>query len=423
MNARSSAAQSRASRYWTRVRTEPGLFRNLAAIAFLLIVGTIFAGYFLAHERFNPPWEDKYSVMATFDESPAISPGNGQEVRIYGVQVGDIRSASVNDRGQAVVEMRIDNRYPVYDNARAVLRPKSVLNEMYIELDPGNPSGNRLADGAVLPITSTSRPIQINEALTDLNDNARYALTSLLQESDVALAHAPAALPGGLRQTDTFLSDIQPVVVELQKRKDTLGRLVTAISRIASAAGADDERSTRLAKSLQRTLDTVATKSGNFDASIAQLPDLSEQLRGATEAVTKLAGQLDPTLDNVRKASDDLPGALSRFHDSMDQLDDTLDSAAPVTSKAVGVVGDLRPAVKDLSHGTGALQATTSRLDKLTAGALPYLPDLQAFVYQTNSITGLTDANRGILRGQLTVSPDTVPLAAPIRQPLLPPRR
>jgi phospholipid/cholesterol/gamma-HCH transport system substrate-binding protein len=423
MNARSTAAQGGAARYWARVRTEPGLFRNLGAIAFLLIVGTAFGGYFLVHERFNPPWEDKYSVMATFDESPAISPGNGQEVRIYGVQVGDIRSASVNDKAQAVVELKIDNKYPVYDNARAVLRPKSVLNEMYVELDPGNPSGRRLADGDVLPIANTSRPIQVNEALTDLDDNARYAITSLLQESDVALAHAPAELPGGLRETDKFLADIRPVTVELQKRKDTLARLITAVSRISSAAGADDERSTRLARSLQRTLDTVATKSGQFDASVSQLPDLSAQLHGATDAVTRLAGQLDPTLDSVRKASGHLPDALSRFHDSMDQLDGTLDSAAPVTSKAVGVVGDLRPALNDLNHGVDALKSTTGRLDKLTSQALPYLPDLQAFVYQTNSITSLTDANRGILRGQLTFSPETVPLAAPTLQPLLPTRR
>jgi phospholipid/cholesterol/gamma-HCH transport system substrate-binding protein len=46
----------------------------------------------------------------------------------------------------------------------------------------------------------------------------------------------------------------------------------------------------------------------------------------------------------------------------------------------------------------------------MTATAVPYLDDLAAFVYNTNSVASLRDANRGILRGLFAISPESVPL-------------
>lgn len=397
-------------RFWERARSEPGLGRNLIVIAVLIGLGSGVGGYFLSHQRFNPPWEDKRSLYATFDESPAISPGNGQEVRIAGVEVGDIRSASVSDRGEAVVEMRIDNRHPVYDNARVVLRPKSPLNEMYIELDPGGPPGKPLPAEATLPLSRSERPIQIDALLSHLDDNTRAALTTLLSEADIALAHAPADLPAGLRESDRVLADLQPVMSELDKRRETLARLVTALSQISDAAGGDEERLSRVATALQRTLGTVARGDKSLDASLAQLPDLSAKLRQATDEVSGLAGELDPTLDHVRNASGQLPGALQRFNTSVDTANRTLDVARPVVAKARPVVSDLRPAVADLDHALADLSPITQRLDPVTSGLLPYLDDLRAFVYNTNSAVSLKDANRGILRGQVNVTPESLPV-------------
>ncbi len=397
-------------RFWERARSEPGLGRNLIAIVVLVLLGTVFAGYFLSHERFNPPWENKYSVMATFDEAPAVSPGNGQEVRIAGVNVGDIRSASVSKSGEAVLELRIEDKYPVYDNARVVLRPKSPLNDMYVEVNPGTPDGKKLSDGDVLPVANSVAPVQVDEVLSHLDENAQAGLTSLLAESDVALANAPTELPKGLTATDEVLKRLKPVMDQLDARREKLARLVTAMSDISSATGGNDKRLTRLATSLQKTLGTVAKQDGSLDASLAQLPELSTELRRASTSVAALIAQLDPTLDDVRDASDDLPDALSRFDESVDELDGFLDDARPVVNKAKPVAADLRPASYDLRRLIGDLRPITKDLQPLTKGLLPYLDDLSAFVYNTNSVGSLRDANRGILRGQFSISPESIPV-------------
>ncbi|MHA6793051.1 MlaD family protein [Pseudonocardia bannensis] len=401
---------NRIARAWARTRSEPGLSRNVAILAGLLVLGVVAGGIILGNQRFNPPWENKQIFYATFESTPGISPGNGQEVRIAGISVGDIRSASVSDDGKAVLELAVDAEHRVYDNARVVLRPKSPLNEMYVALSPGGPPGAPLSDGDVLPVTSSDRPVQIDEVLGHLDDNARLALTSLLSESDTALANAPTSLPDGLRGADAVLQDLQPVVAELDGRRDKLARLITALNQISTAVGGNDERISRLAASLQQTLTVVAGQSGSLDDALGQLPDLSAQLRASMEGVTELAGELDPALGSLRQASDTLPGALSRLDDSVGALDSTLDVAAPVIAAARPVVADLRPAADDLDASLADLVPISERLDPVTAGLVPYLNDLQAFVYNTNSTTSLRDANRGILRGLLQFAPSSVPV-------------
>lgn len=401
---------SRISTALARAKAEPGLLKNLIVLGVLLVLGAGAGGIILANQRVDWPWESKHVFSATFEQTPGISPGNGQEVRIAGVPVGQITDAKVADGGHAVVQMTIDDGQTVFDNARLVLRPKSPLNEMFIDINPGGPPAAPVADGAVLPVRNTARPVQIEEVLGHLDQNTRDALGSLLSESDVALASAPTELPKGLTAANGMLQKLQPVVAQLNTRRETLARLVTALSTISTAVGGNDQRLTGLADSLHTTLRSVAAQQKNLDSALSQLPGVSHSLRDSTGAVTALADQLDPTLDNVKAASGKLPDALQRLGGSVDQVDKTLDSARPFVAAARPVAADLRPLVDDVNASLGDLQPTTAHFDKVTGELLPYLTDLQAFVYNTNDVASLRDGNRGIFRGTTQVAPTSLPL-------------
>lgn len=401
---------SRISTMLARAKAEPGLLKNLVVLGVLLVLGTGAGGIILANQRVDWPWESRHVFSATFEQTPGISPGNGQEVRIAGVPVGQITDATVGDEGKAVVEMSIAADQTVYDNARLVLRPKSPLNEMFIDINPGGPPAAPVAEGGTLPVANSVRPVQVEEVLGHLDDNTRNALGSLLSESDVALANAPAELPKGLTAANGMLQKLQPVVEQLQARRDNLARLVTALSTISTAVGGNDQRLTGLADSLHTTLRSVAAQQQNLDSALSQLPGVSNSLRESTGAVTELADQLDPTLDDVHAASGKLPDALQRLNGSVEQIDETLDSARPFVAAARPVSADLRPLVDDANAALGDLQPTTAHFDKVTGELLPYLTDLQAFVYNTNDVASLRDGNRGIFRGTTQVAPTSLPL-------------
>ncbi|WP_010224511.1 MULTISPECIES: MlaD family protein [unclassified Pseudonocardia] len=380
----------------------------MVIVVVLLVLAFVVGGIILGNQRFTPPWASRYVVNAAFEATPGVSPGNGQEVRVAGIVVGQIAAAQVNPDGKAELSLSMEPGTQIYDNASLVLRPKSPLNEMYVEIAPGGPPGAPVASGGSLPVANTKRPIQVDEVLAHLDGESRRGLTQLLAESDVALASAPAELPGGLDATASVTESLAPVVTELDARRDTLRRLVGALGDISEAVGSNDTRLTGLVDSLRTTLSALSENNAPLDRSLAQLPDLSDQLRNATSEVQGLADQLDPTLRNVQAAAGDLPEALSRLEDTAGQLDSTIDVASPVVREARPVVADLRPYAGDLNAALPPLQRITTDLDPLTGSLTDYLPDIGAFFVNTREIVSLRDANSGILRGILTANPETL---------------
>lgn len=397
-----------------RLRTEPGLGRNALAVTVVMVIGVTVGGFILGRQQFNPPWQDTTLVWGTFREAVGVAPGRGQEVRISGVRVGDIRDIRVNDKGQAQLLLAVDQDLygePIYDNATMVLRPKSPLNEMYVEVNPGGPPAEPLPQEGQLPVTSTRSPVQIDQPLGHLDEKALDALQALLSASDQAMARAPRDLPAGLTATDAVVNDLKPVMVELDRRRENLATLITSLSQVSEAFGENDAQLASLVDSLHTTLGTVDRQSGSLQAALARFPELTGDLDQAAHAVGRLTGQLDPTLDNVKAAADTMPEALSRITDTVEKLDGTLEKAGPVARKLRPVVRDLRPFTMDADAALADLSPIVHDLAPMTAGLVPYLPDLGAFVYQTNSLTSLRDANGGILRGMVQFGPTTLPVA------------
>lgn len=402
--------QSKLRRQYDRVRSEPGLKKNVIVVAGLVVTALIAGGWILGNQGFSTPWSDKVELSAEFEAVPGIAPGNGQEVRISGVIVGNISGAEVNKKGRSQLKMELEPGHRIYSNASLVLRPKSPLNEMYVTIDPGGPPGKLLTSGATLPVTNTTRPVQVDEVLGSLDDDARGALTALLGESDQALASAPEKLPKGLDGLTKVIGDLRPVSAEMDTRRETLKRLVSAVSEISGAVGTNDARLVDLANSLDTTLQTLSDKDGSLDASLGELSPLVSRLNSSTAAVQELSAALNPTLRDVHSSAENLPKALSRVGDTANTLSETVKVARPVVAKAKPVVADLRPFVAELQVALPSLRRTTMQLDPITSSLVKYLPDLGAFMVNTRSVMSLRDGNGGILRGMLVVGPtDTLP--------------
>jgi phospholipid/cholesterol/gamma-HCH transport system substrate-binding protein len=64
---------------------------DFAAILVLLVLSAVVAGYILSHERFRFPFiqSSPYMLNAEFSTAQAVTPGQGQSVRVSGVQIGE----------------------------------------------------------------------------------------------------------------------------------------------------------------------------------------------------------------------------------------------------------------------------------------------------------------------------------------------
>lgn len=390
-------------RAWERIRTVPGLGRNVTAMVVLIVLGVIGGSAILGNQRFIPPWSARYEFVADFAQAPAVNPGQQPKVRIAGVEVGQITKSDVSPDGKARLTMSLEPGHPIYRNAHLVLRPTNPLNEMYVEMNPGGPPAEQLPPGGVLPATQTERPVQPDEVLNHLDERSRAALTNLLSASDVALANAPQNLPAGLTATDGTLVNLKPVLDALQTRRDNIAKLVTSLSQISTAVGHNDSRLAGLLDASEQTLTALSTHNADLQNTLAQLPGTTNALRQAMSGVNDLTGQLNPTLDNLSKASGQLPQALQKAGSVVDNLGRTVQAARPVVSAAGPVVNDLRPVVGNVNTALTALQPLTADLGPDSATLVSYLGDLQAFIYNTNGAFSLSDANGGFIRGHLAV--------------------
>ncbi|MFC7500431.1 MlaD family protein [Nocardioides sp. GCM10030258] len=395
------STQTFLARTWSRLRTEPGLGRNVTLVALAFITAAAVGGYMLLQANFVPPM-GRQVIRAEFSAVPGTNAATSQSVTISGVPVGTITKSEVSDHGTAILELNIEDDYQIFTNARAVLRTINALNEMYVEISPGGPPAEPMSDGGTIPIEQTARPIQADEVLHNLDERSQQAIATLLAESDAALARAPRDLPRGMEATDATLTTLRPVVEKLKTRRKLLARLVSSLSEIAETAGGDQERVARLASSTQKAFGVLAKNDRDLRASLRELPGLSRGLRQALTATQGLTKELDPTLKDLTKASGDLPAALERFTGTIDQLGKTIDVARPVVVAARPVVRDLRPLVAQLDTALGDAIPISRTLDRTTNAVTWYLDDLSAFVFNTSSVFGVKDGQGSFIRAYLT---------------------
>ena len=80
----------------TAIRKHAGHF---AAVVGLALVAALVGGYILHNQRMRFPWEGKpFELQAAFSTAQAVTPGQGQTVRVSGVRVGDITKVGLEGR-------------------------------------------------------------------------------------------------------------------------------------------------------------------------------------------------------------------------------------------------------------------------------------------------------------------------------------
>ena len=123
---------------------------NFAAIIGLIIIAAGVSLFILNQQRLRFPFlEPKpFKLKAEFSTAQAVVAGQGQTVRVSGVRIGDIGGVELKD-GRAVIKMDLDPEYKdlVHTNASALLRPKTGLKDMFVDLQPGGGDAPLVKEG------------------------------------------------------------------------------------------------------------------------------------------------------------------------------------------------------------------------------------------------------------------------------------
>ena len=402
--------------------------RDFIALAVLFLIGIGVSAYILSHQRlYLPAWvpgigTDFYKVKAEFSTGQAVVPGQGQTVDIAGVQVGDIAKVELKN-GVAVVSMNIRNKYkPIYKDAHMLLRPKTGLKDMVVELDPGTRSAGALAEGGTIPIENTAPDVNLDEILSSLDADTRSYLQILVTSGGEAFGEE--GYPADLRETFKRFAptnrDIAKITGELSKRRKNLKRVIHNFSLLTTELGTRDRQLTELVGSANRNVRALANQDASIRESIRLLPDTLQTARTSLGKAGALADELGPTLQALRPTARELGPALAATRPFL------LRTEPVIRTQLRPFARDVRPTVRRLRVAAENLKPLTPRLTNTfkvvnsllnTLGYNPPGPEEEGFLFWVSwanhnaaTIFSLQDAHGPIRRGLIITSCNSLQL-------------
>ena len=198
--------------------------REFIAVIVMVLLALFVGGYILSNQRFYlPAWvpvlgTDFFELKAEFATAQSVTPGQGQTVEIAGVPVGEIKKVDLED-GRAVVTMAIRRKYAdmIKRDATMLLRPKTGLKDMVIEMDPGTQTLPAVDEGFTIPVAQTEPDVNLDEILASLDRDTRDYLRLLIAGGGEGLKSNGRDFANAFRRFEPLNRDVKKLTGELQQ--------------------------------------------------------------------------------------------------------------------------------------------------------------------------------------------------------------
>jgi phospholipid/cholesterol/gamma-HCH transport system substrate-binding protein len=355
--------------------------RDFVAIIILIVVSVFVASIILSNQRLTlPGWvpligQDFYELNAEFTTAQAVTPGQGQTVDIAGVPVGEISSVDL-ENGRAVVGMKIKPKYKeIYSNATALLRPKSGLKDMVVELDPGSKDGGTaVASGGTIPVSQTAPDVNLDEVLSALDSDSRDYLQLLVHGAGQGLKGQGANLRQAFKRFDPTARDLAKINTLLARRHENIRHAIHNFQEVTGALAAKDKDLARLVDSSNAVFGALGSQEANLRRTVALLPGALQSTNSALEKTDRLALVLGPTLSALRPGARALGPSLAATRPFLRESTPIVrDELRPFARESIPTLKLLGPAADDLAASSGDLTTSVKVLNQL-ANELAYDP-------------------------------------------------
>jgi phospholipid/cholesterol/gamma-HCH transport system substrate-binding protein len=342
----------------------------LAAILALAALATVVGGYILVNQRLRLPLIDETPVRmsAWLDDASSVSPGQGQTVQVAGVKIGDIASVKLVD-GRAKVGLDIEPKYVeaglIREDATALLRPRTALKDMYVQVFPGK--GEPVEEGFEIPISRTMTDVDLDEILSTLNPRVRDYLALLVEGAGRGLRGRGDELAEVFRRFGPTMRDLATVNRAVGQERRSLRRLISSLGELTGELAERPEDLTELVQASQQTFSAFAGEDQNLRETVQELPETLRTTRRALEDVQPFADELGPST----RALIPVTRALG---EASPAIEDLSREATPLLRDRIRpFVRETRPLARELEPATQATVRTFTEI--LRAGKVlnPFL--------------------------------------------------
>jgi phospholipid/cholesterol/gamma-HCH transport system substrate-binding protein len=340
-----------------------------AAIAGLMVIAIGVGGYILSHQRLRFPFiqEKPLELEAAFSTAQAVTPGQGQTVVVSGVKIGDIGKVRLKN-GRAIVRMNIDPEYKdlIHTDATALLRPKTGLKDMFVDIDPGTDARPLAKKGWQIPVQNTLPDINLDEIFQALDADTRDYLRLLVNGAGRGLQGRGNDLAEVFARFEPTYRDIARVNKAVSVRRSNLRRLIHSLSELNGELKDKRADVSQLVEASSVVFNALAAEDANVSRAVRDFPGALRQTTDTLGKVQRFATVLGPTADDLRPAVRALDRAnrqLAPF--ALETAPLLRNQIRPFVRAARPLVRDLRPAARDLAKGTPFLTRSFVQLNHL----------------------------------------------------------
>jgi phospholipid/cholesterol/gamma-HCH transport system substrate-binding protein len=337
------------------------------SVVVMVVIAAAVGGYILSHENLKlPGWvpvlgREYFTLKAEIQTAQAVTPGQGQAVTIAGAKIGEIASVDLHE-GVAIVTMKITPKYArLYRNATMLLRPKTQLQDITVEVNPGTPSAGRLHSGEMLPLSQTAANVDFDEFLAGLDAESRAYLQELLAGAGEGLNHNGKALAATLKRFDPTARYGQEIAQQLEVRHANIAHSIHNFRILMEALGGKDKQLAQLIDASNAVFATFAQEQVNLESTLHLLPSALRKTGTGLGKLATASSVLGPALHKLQPFASALgPANEATRRLALKTTPIFKNEIRPFARQILPVINELEPTTRQLGEAFPKLSTSFS---------------------------------------------------------------
>lgn len=245
----------------------------------------------------------------------------GDDVRIAGVSVGEVRKVEHYERDKALITFRVKSDVPLTTSSRAEVRFLNLVGDRYLALEAGADAGAaRLDSGDTIPIDQTSPALDLTTLFNGFKPLFQALTPDQVNELSMNLVQV---LQGEGGTVAGLLEKTASLTTTLADRDQLIGEVITNLNTTLTTVDSRSEQVTELVTELKGWMTDLAADRKLIGSSLDNISALTVEvaglLQGTRPALKADVAQLRrlATLLNKEKNKDVIRELVDRLPESM----------------------------------------------------------------------------------------------------------
>jgi phospholipid/cholesterol/gamma-HCH transport system substrate-binding protein len=250
------------------------------------------------------PWTRQVTLRADFQSANGLV--TDAEVRVSGVHVGNVTGISGSRDGGSIVTMALQSDVRLRRDTRAVIRPKTLLGEKFVELvrTPDSSAGY-LSDDSLIPRSQTGQAIEIDDILNAMDAPTRQAMSESFRQLGIALDNRQQDLANSLLPLDQTMTNLRPLARVGENRQQQLDHILTNLNIIMQALADEQDQLGQIIDKGDVVMSAIASRdqalAGTVKNGAAVFSSLDQAFSGVTAADRSSLQKSPPTIAAGRR--------------------------------------------------------------------------------------------------------------------------